>query len=184
MMQHANFPFVNANYDFSNTVLDGRIAAEHVFQRGDLKIGVFGVGVELEGLVDPTLYLETRYIDPVAIANQQAAKLKNERGCHLVICLSHLGYEYATEKVSDRVLAAESTDIDIIIGGHTHTLLPKPIKVANKNDAEVTIAQVGWAGTRLGRIDVEFDRTAAGPQKAQTAGNAYELWSSGRPKLA
>lgn len=183
MMQHANFPFVSANYDFLNTELDNKVLPHTILQRGPLKIGVFGLGVELEGLVDPKLYGETRYLEPIAVANQQAAFLKNEKGCNLVICLSHLGYEYGTPKVSDRVIAAESSNIDIVIGGHTHTLLNEPVKVANKIGAEVVIAQVGWAGTRVGRIDVEFEYHEGAPQVAQTLGKSYELWSSGEHAL-
>ncbi len=180
MMKHAQFPFVSANYDFTNTDLNGKVLPNTIIERGGLKIGIFGLGVELDGLVDKKLYLETRYLDPIAVANTQADYLKKEQGCHLVICLSHLGYQYETNKVSDRIVAAESSNIDIVIGGHTHTLLNEPVKVANKIGSEVAIAQVGWAGTRLGRIDVDFEYREGAPQVAETHGKAYELWSSER----
>jgi 5'-nucleotidase len=83
--------------------------------------------------------------------------LKNKEGCDMIICLSHLGYRYESDKVSDHVLAAETTDIDLIIGGHTHTFLPEPVSLKNKVGKDVLVNQVGWAGLRLGRIDFVFN---------------------------
>lgn len=70
--------------------------------------------------------------------------------------MSHLGFEYQTDKVSDRVLAAQTCNIDIILGGHTHTFLEKPIEVNNSEGKSVLINQVGWGGLHLGRIDIEI----------------------------
>ncbi|MEL6969592.1 MAG: metallophosphatase [Bacteroidota bacterium] len=158
MDQHANFRFINCNYDFRNTPLSAKVLPYHVFQRGELKIGVLGVGIELEGLVPKSLTGETQYQDPIAIANTTAAHLKEEEKCDLVICLSHLGYRYREEKVSDMILAAQSRNIDVILGGHTHTFLDEPAIVKNRNDQGVLVNQVGWAGILLGRIDIEFER--------------------------
>jgi len=83
--------------------------------------------------------------------------LKKNKRCDYVICLSHLGFEYKDNKVSDIVLAKESEYIDLIIGGHTHTFLNEPYKVKNRNNQEVVINQVGWAGLFLGRINIYFD---------------------------
>lgn len=153
----ANFPFLCANYDFSNTALDGLTRPTRIFQKGKIKVGVFGVGVELDGLVPKDKYLETKYIDPIEIANEQALKLKEE-GCELIICLSHLGYSYESSKISDLKLAEQSENIHLIIGGHTHTFLTEPTVARNKSGNPVLINQVGWAGVQLGRIDFEFDK--------------------------
>jgi 5'-nucleotidase len=75
------------------------------------------------------------------------------------VCLSHLGYSYPDNKVSDKVLAEQSKDIDIIIGGHTHTFLDKPVVIKNRESKEVHICQVGWAGIRLGKIEIEFEKS-------------------------
>ena len=83
--------------------------------------------------------------------------LKNDYKCDLIICLSHLGYRYNDNKISDEIFAKQSTNIDLIIGGHTHTFLDKPVSYLNKIGKEVLVAQVGWAGIRLGRIDYFFD---------------------------
>ena len=152
----ANFPFLCANYDFKNTEVEGQTQASTILNRGGIKIGIFGVGIELEGLVPDSKFGETRYIDPIDIANQQAINLK-EKGCDLIICLSHLGYEYPTAKLSDRVLAKKTKNIHLIIGGHTHTFLDKPTEERNSEGKIVLINQVGFAGLNLGRIDFEIE---------------------------
>ncbi len=153
MLPHANFPFLNVNYDFSNTILDGKIAPYKVFEKDNVKIGVFGVGVELAGLVDKKMYAETQYNNPIIAANNTAEHLKHNENCHIIICLSHLGYDYKSNKVSDNVLAKETKNIDLIIGGHTHTFLERPTSIKNKENKITLINQVGWAGLYLGRID-------------------------------
>lgn len=153
MLPHASFPFINSNYDFSNTILNGKTLSHKIFNKGDVKIGVFGVGVELEGLVNKDLYKETIYNNPIPIAKEKASYLKNEEKCDLVICLSHLGYSYKSNKVSDLILAEQTNNIDLIIGGHTHTFLDKPTKIKNQDGKITLINQVGWAGINLGRID-------------------------------
>lgn len=152
-LPHAEFPFLISNYDFSNTVLDGKTKPYKVFDKAGVKIGVFGLGIELKGLVDPKNYGDTDYLNPVEIARKTTRVLKEEKDCDLVICLSHLGYHYDSDKIDDKKLAQKTQDIDLIIGGHTHTFLDKPASVENKNGKRVIINQVGWAGVNLGRID-------------------------------
>src|SRR5690606_11696215 len=156
-LPHAEFEFLSANYDFSNTILDGHTKAYKVFIKDGVRIGVLELGIELEGLVGKKLYRETRYLDPVGVAQDVVATLKNEEKCDLVICLSHLGYDYGSEKISDTRLASLTKDIDLIIGGHTHTLLPKPVVASNSEGKSLLINQVGWAGVHLGRIDIYLD---------------------------
>ena len=155
--QHADFPFLCANYDFRNTVLDGLTQESKIFKKGGLKVGVFGVGIEPKGLVPDKLYGETKYLDPIERAQDMVTKLQDEK-CDLVICLSHLGYEYLNDKVSDRVLAKKTKGIDLIIGGHTHTFLEKPTQELNLDGKITLINQVGWAGLNLGRIDFDVEK--------------------------
>lgn len=154
----ANFSLINCNYDFSDTIMDGQVKPYQIFKKGPIKVGVIGVGVELNGLVPSLLFKNTQYLNPIEKANHYAALLKEEKGCAYVICLSHLGYKYKTNKVSDLVLAKDSEHIDLIIGGHTHTFLEKPTIVANRKEKEVLVTQVGWAGMILGRLDIYFER--------------------------
>jgi len=154
----ANFPFLIANYDFSSTILKNAFQPYKIFNKNGLKIGVFGLGIELKGLVPDKLYKETIYLDPVEKAKEMTQELHNKK-CDLVICLSHLGYKYDSEnKISDLTLAAKIPGIDIIIGGHTHTFLEKPNMIINPEGKEVLVNQAGWGGILLGKIDVTFNQ--------------------------
>lgn len=155
----ADFPFLCSNYDFKNTPIDGHTQDYTIIQKGNIKVGIFGVGVELKGLVPDNKYGESVYLDPIEIANDRALELK-KKGCDLVICLSHLGYEYDKEKVSDRVLARKTKNIHLIIGGHTHTFLDKPTEEKNLEGQSVLVNQVGWAGINVGRVDFNIDKKA------------------------
>jgi len=158
-LKHAGFDILSSNYDFSQTILEGAFKPYKIIIKDRIKIGIFAVGVELYGLVDPRIYKETKYLNPIEIAQHYSNKLKNEEKCDLVICLSHLGYEYKGEKkVSDVVLAKQTKDIDFIIGGHTHTFLPEPEVHLNAANKPVLINQVGWAGLYLGRVDFNFQK--------------------------
>lgn len=160
MLPHAKFDFVSANYDFKNTVLNGIVKPYKIFDKDGLKIGIFGLGVELQGLVDKKLYKETMYLSPIEIAQDMSRILKVNEKCDLVICLSHLGFIYANEKekISDLVLAWKTKNIDLIIGGHTHTFLTKPHLEKNLDGQDVMINQVGCYGINLGRIDFTFEK--------------------------
>ncbi|MDB0027125.1 metallophosphatase [Flavobacteriales bacterium] len=157
-LPHANFPFLIANYDFNDTILKDKFKPYKIFNKGGIKIGVFGIGIELNELVPKKLYGNTIYKDPIETSNKYATHLKKEEKCDLVICLSHIGFKYKNDKVSDMVLATQSRDIDLIIGGHTHTFLKKPVRIQNLENKEVLINQVGWAGINLGKIDFHFSQ--------------------------
>lgn len=156
-LPNANFDFINSNYDFSNTILDGYIKKYKTFDLDGIKIGVFGLGIELYGLVSKSHYKETKYLDPIEIAQEMTRFLKEEQKCDLVVCLSHLGYKYNNSKISDLVLASKTKNIDLIIGGHTHTFLNKPTLVDNIEGKSVVVNQVGCFGINLGRIDFYFE---------------------------
>lgn len=156
--KYANFDFITTNYDFTNTVLEGRTKKYKIIDAGGIKVGLLSANIELAGLVGAKLYKETKYLDPVELANDMAHKLKNEHKCDYIICLSHLGYKYKNDKVSDVVLASKSRNIDLIIGGHTHTFMKKPDNIFNADNKNVIVTQAGWAGILLGRLDVYFDK--------------------------
>jgi 5'-nucleotidase len=154
-LPNAKFDFVSANYDFKNTVLNDIVKPYKIIIKDGIKIGIFGLGVQLDGLVDKKLYKETFYNNPIEVAQDMSRILKEEKKCDLVICLSHLGFRYKDEpeKPSDIVLAQKTKNIDLIIGGHTHTFLDKPVIEKNSDGKEVLINQVGCFGVNLGRID-------------------------------
>lgn len=167
-LPHANFPILVSNYDFSNTELKGKTQPYKIFKKQGIKIGVFGIGLELAGLVDKKNYGDTVYLDPVAKANEMALLLKNEQQCDLVICLSHLGYKYKDDKVSDQILAKSTRNIDLIIGGHTHTFMKTPEDIMNLDGKITTVNQVGFAGINLGRLDYFFNQNSG--KKKMVAG--------------
>jgi len=157
-MGHMNFPFINSNYDFTGTVLEGKILPYKTFNKGGIKIGIFGLGIELEGLVSSKNYEDIVYIDPIFMAEKMVAILKEKEQCDLVICLSHLGYSSNSGGMCDMKLAKNTSGIDVILGGHSHTLLETATRVRNLDEKEVVINQVGWAGIALGRIDFYIDK--------------------------
>ena len=163
VLPNAKFPFICSNYDFKNTILDGKTEPYKIFKKDGIKIGIFGIGIELSGLVGKKSYGETVYLHPIEMAQHYADFLKNEKNCDLIICLSHIGFDYKDqpEKMSDKHLAAKTSGIDLILGGHTHTFLQEPLRLQNKDGKNVIVNQVGWAGILLGRLDFYFDKYKA-----------------------
>ncbi len=157
-LKYAGFPFINSNYDFSDTILAGKTIPFKIFRCGGIKVGVYGLGIELQGLVDPKNYGNTRYNDPLKTALKMEKMLREEHNADLIICLSHLGYTYKEDKVSDKVIASQTFETDMIIGGHTHTFLQKPDLILNKSGKEVVVNQVGFGGLILGKVDYYFSK--------------------------
>ena len=159
LSRNANFPMIVSNYEFNGTPMEQKTIPYKTFRRGKLKIGVFGLGIEGKGLIPDNLFGATKYLDPVEKANETARVLRKEENCDMVICLSHLGFQYKEPgKISDELLAKNTEDIDLIIGGHTHTFFEKPLTYVNKKGDDVIVNQVGWAGIILGRLDFEFSK--------------------------
>ena len=151
-LSEAEFNVVLSNYNVKKTPLKNFVAPSAIIEKNGVKVGVIGVCVDLQGLALPQNYQGMVYKDPVKIANKLAKKLK-KAGCDVVVCLSHLGYENE-ETIDDIKLAAQSTNIDIIIGGHTHTPPSNVADATNRNGKPVTIVQAGKSGIYLGKIEV------------------------------
>jgi len=153
MLPHADFEFVSANYDIEHPGLAERVQPWTIRELGGVKVGIFGLGIDFYALVLDHLHEGVRYRDPIGAARTAAQELRNQ-GCDLVVCLSHLGYRYEVDRPSDVVLAEQVSEVDIVLGGHTHTFMDEP-DVFRAGTPEMTIVnQVGFAGLRLGRIDV------------------------------
>ena len=152
-LPNADFDFVISNYDFSNTIMDGQTKPYKVMVKDGVRIGMFGLGIELDGLVSPLMFKETQYQDPLMVAQDMVIALREKEKCDIVICMSHLGYAYDGGKISDISLAKQTSGIDLIIGGHTHTFLDKPELVMNAAGETVMVNQVGCYGINVGRID-------------------------------
>ncbi len=152
IVKKLNFPILNCNYDFSNTVLKDDIKPYVILKRFGLKIGVLGVGVDPEGLVQKNKYEGMEFKPAISSVNFYAKILKDSKKCDLVVCLSHLGYN------DDIKLAEQSKNVDIIIGGHSHTYMEKPDMRTNLDGKEVLIFQTGKSGAYVNKIEVELDK--------------------------
>lgn len=159
----AEYPIVCSNYDVSGTALAPYVKKTVILDRDGIKVGFIGLGVDPEGLIAKKNFQGIKYLDPVETANKYAKELRNA-GCDFVVAITHIGYFEGKDAddmndEGDRKIAANSTDIDLIIGGHSHTDLKGCVEVLNKKGKPVRITQTGKSGFRLGRVNVEFDQT-------------------------
>ncbi len=155
-IKRAEFPFVCSNYKVKGSDLEGHTMPYKIFNKGNIRVGVIGLGIELKGLVTSNNYEGVEYLDPIKVSEKLGKYLKEEKRCNLIVALSHVGYDYYDNRISDRIIAANTSYIDVILGGHTHTFLEKPVTVKNKLNKDVVINQTGWGGINLGRLDFEF----------------------------
>ncbi|MDN0065673.1 bifunctional metallophosphatase/5'-nucleotidase [Bacteroides gallinaceum] len=146
----AEFPIVCANYDVTGTVLEGLVKEYVVLHRDGIKIGVFGLGAQLEGLVAKASYGDVKFEDPVSEAQRIADLLKMQEKCDLVICLSHLGWK--GEPYSDVELIENTCNIDVVLGGHSHSYFEKPEYYKNLDGVEVPLQQMGKHAAFIGKM--------------------------------
>jgi 5'-nucleotidase len=157
-LEQARFEMIVSNYGLEDSPLKTSFKPYMTTRTGALKIGILGAGIDLKGYVTPNFYGSLQYLDPIVHINRWAKFLRKEEQCDFVICLSHLGHSYKNDTVSDLKLAAASRDVDVIIGGHTHTFLDKPNIIQNADGKPVVVNQAGWAGIMLGRLDFYFEK--------------------------
>ncbi len=159
LFRMADFPVVCANYDVENTVLKGLVKPYVVLRRGGLKVGVFGIGVQLEGLVSAANCQGVVYRDPVQTAQETADLLKDELGCDLVVCLSHLGLDSSESgRMDDKALIARTRHIDVVLGGHSHTFMEEPVYYRNADGREIPLLHSGSNGANVGRLKLTFEQ--------------------------
>ena len=156
LFKKADFPIVCANYDFTGTALEGLVRPYVVLKRDGLRIGVFGLSPELDGLVLAESCAGVKYNDPVKAANDVAKTLKEKEKCDIVICLSHLGWELAG--LDDTELMPQLRNVDIVLGGHSHTYFKNMKYVKDLDGREIPNDQNGKHGIYVGKIVVDFDR--------------------------
>lgn len=136
-LKSAKFPIVCANYQFHDKKLAKAVKPYTIVERGGHKIGIFGLGVNLNGYVAPQVAHEVSYLNPFDCAKKMVDELKAQ-GCDLIICLSHLGVDTAVSEDNDRVLAEQVSGIDVIIGGHSHKELKEPIVIGQTRICQMT----------------------------------------------
>lgn len=147
-LSSSKFKTVTCSYDFKGTPLEKYVKPYAIIRRGGMKIGIVGVTVNLKNKVADPVMKEMEYRDFIPEVNKYADYLRNRRHCDLVICLSHLGYD------DDIELAAASNDLDLIIGGHSHTYIKEATEVKNLNGRNVPVVQAGDKGTCMGELKI------------------------------
>ncbi len=150
----AGFPIVCANYHVEGTVLEGLVKPYVILERKGVKIGVFGLGTQLEGMVASENYAGVIYEDPITAANRVTDILKNREHCDLVVCLSHLGWQI--DGIDDSEVIPATRDIDIVLGGHSHTYMERPEVVKNADGEYVYCNQMGKHGRYVGELSLQM----------------------------
>lgn len=153
-VKNMKMPVLCANYDFTGTPLDGLVKPYAIVTKARRKIGVIGLLTQLEGVVSSAIYSKIKYQDPVKVTNELAEKLKNEEGCDFVICLTHIGFK--DEPFTDPDLAGSVRNVDIIVGGHSHTYLEDLVKVKDLDGKDVVIVTDGKWGIGVGNLSVKL----------------------------
>lgn len=151
----AQFPIVCANYDFSGTVLEGLVKPYVILEREGLRIGVFGLSPQMDGLVSAENHKGVKFEDPVSAAERVVGLLRGQEHCDVVICLSHLGWDI--EGIDDVEVIPATRDIDVVLGGHSHTYFEHPEIVKNADGKDVICNQMGKNGRYVGVLHLHVD---------------------------
>lgn len=151
----AQFPIVCANYDFSGTVLEGLVKPYVILEREGLRIGVFGLSPQMDGLVSAENYKGVKFEDPVSAAERVVGLLRGQEHCDVVICLSHLGWDI--EGIDDVEVIPATRGIDVVLGGHSHTYFEHPEIVKNADGKDVICNQMGKNGRYVGVLHLHVD---------------------------
>ena len=157
MLKKATFPIVSTNYDLSATRLKRLVKPWIIIKKDGMRIGIVSANINPVGLITPKNYEGMVWLDPIKTAEKRAAWLKEKKKCDIVICLSHLGYKYQDNTPDDLKLAAGSKNIDVILGGHTHTFMKEPAIVNNLDGKPVIINQVGKGGILVGKLKLSVE---------------------------
>lgn len=156
LFRMADFPIVCANYDFTGTCVEGLVKPYVVIRRNGVKIGVFGLSPKMRGLVSDKNCVGVKYLDPVKAAQKTADLLKNKEKCDLVVCISHLGWNIGGD--DDVLLMKNTRNIDIVLGGHSHSYFKQEKWVKNLDGVSVPNDQNGKSGIFVGRLEVEMKK--------------------------
>ena len=154
IFRKAKFPILCSNYDFTGTVVEGTVERYTIIKRNGIRIGVFALDPEMEGLVATDKFVGVKYLDPIQVANEMATFLKKKKKCDLIICISHLGWDIP--EMNDQIMIAGSRNIDLVLGGHSHTYMETLRYVKNLDGKEIPVDQNGKHGIWIGRMVLDM----------------------------
>ena len=157
VLKNATFPMISSNYKLDNTALFSLVKPYIVINKGGLRIGIMALDVNPVSLIFEKNYKGIVYEDPVEKANNVSDLLKKREHCDVIICLSHLGSDSTKHEVNDFEIARKTRYIDVIIGGHSHSMITNT-SVKNAAGKNIVIAQIGKSGLYLGRVDLELEK--------------------------
>lgn len=146
-------PVLCANYDFTGTALEKCIKPYTIVRRAGKKIGIFSVITDLSRVVSSEVISTMKKMDYITVSNKWARYLKEEKKCDIVIALTHIGYDN-DKRSSDVLLAGSTRNIDIIVGGHSHTFLEKITYIPNLDGKKIPIVQNGCWGLNYAELRV------------------------------
>ena len=146
-------PVVCSNYDFSQFELGKYVKPYVVLKRGGMRIGIFGMLTDITKVVERTIADRLPKFDDVETADRWASYLKNEKKCDIVIALTHLGLE--NEDFMDQDLVRATRNIDLVVGGHSHTFIKDIVYENNIDGKPVPIVQNGCWGLDTAELSIE-----------------------------
>lgn len=155
IFRQATFPILCANYDFTGTPVEGLVKPYTIIKRNGVKIGVFGLSPKMKGLVSDKNCVGVKYLDPARVALETATMLKEKEKCDMVICISHLGWN-SNRGEDDQYMIRGSRNIDLVLGGHTHTYFQQLEYEQNMDGKPVAVDQNGKAAVFVGRLVVDL----------------------------
>ena len=157
VLKNALFPMISSNYKLDNTSLFPLVKRYVVIRKAGLRIGIMALDVNPVSLIFEKNYRGLVYQDPVEKANEVSAFLKKNEKCDVIICLSHLGGDSTKKAVNDFEIAHKTKYIDVIIGGHSHSMITNT-NVKNAAGKTIVIAQMGKSGMFLGKVELEIEK--------------------------
>lgn len=156
IFRKAKFPILCSNYDFRDTPVEGTVKRWTVIRRNGIRIGLFALCPQMDGLIDQTKCQGVTFLDPVSVATEMASFLKTKKRCHLVVCISHLGWD--TPGVNDQVVMSQTRNIDLFLGGHSHTYMEQLRYTNNLDNHPTPNDQNGKHGIWIGKINIEMKK--------------------------
>jgi len=156
LFKMANFPIVCSNYDFGDTELKDIVKPYIVMKRKGVKIGIFALCPPLEGLVSTKNYGPLKFLDPVEVTQRMVEMLRDKKKCDVVICLSHLGW--VKTEYTDNRLIQNTSGIDLVLGGHSHTYMDALAYETDKTGRKVPVDHEGKHGVYVGKLLLTFDK--------------------------